>query len=326
MHANEQEQRDALSLRVSITDRCQLRCRYCMPAQGVEARRREEVLSYEEIARFVRVLTGEFPLGKVRVTGGEPLVRRDATKLVAMLGAMGIPDLAMTTNGLRLAEAADGLAAAGLDRVNVSLDSVDRRTYGQLTRGGRLGDAVEGIRCAVASGLTPVKTNTVVLRGVNDEEVVEIARSALRMGCTPRFLELMPIGCAAPDDLELFVPADEILDRLRESFALRPLSHSPGRTSRDFSADDGRGVRGTVGLIAPRTRPFCRGCGRLRLTATGDVIGCLARGEGPNVRGLLRKKTPAADQKLIDTLRELVRGKSGRRGFPTGRPMSAVGG
>jgi cyclic pyranopterin phosphate synthase len=315
-----------VSLRISVTDRCQLGCFYCMPPGGVVRRGRSEILTFEEIARFVRVLGEELGLSKVRLTGGEPLVRRGLAELIAMLAGESAPDLALTTNGRLLAAMAADLRRAGLRRVNVSLDSLDPRTYAAICGGGDPGLVVEGIEAARRAGLAPVKLNAVVLRSLNDREVVRLARFALGRGCAIRFLELMPIGCARRFFAERFVPAAQVRARLAEAFELRALPRKPGQSSREFLADDGAGRRGTVGFIASETQPFCAGCRRLRLTSTGQVIGCLARGEGPSVREFLRDDSDSCRRGLIGVVAEALSSKRLRAGYRTPQPMVAVGG
>lgn len=315
-----------LSLRLSVTDRCQLRCVYCRPAGDAVRRRREELLSFEEITRFVRGLRAGFGLSTVRLTGGEPLLRRELGKLVAMLAGLGLPDLALTTNGQLLAAAAAELKAAGLRRVNVSLDTLDARVYRRLTRGGELAAALAGIEAALRCGLRPVRLNAVMLRGWNDAEAPELARFALEAGCQMRFLELMPLGCAREGFERRFVPSAETRARLEAALALEPLPSAPGRSSRDFRASDRSGRRGVVGLISPRSAPFCAGCARLRLTSTGQLVSCLARGDATDVRALLRSGRPDAEALLAAAAREALAGKRPRPVFRTARPMAAVGG
>lgn len=314
-----------ISLRISVTDRCQFRCFYCMPSEGVSKDSRHDILRFEEIVRLVRAAKSCFALSKVHITGGEPLLRSGLTSLVAMLAGEGVGDLALTTNGRRLGDMAFALKQAGLRRVNVSLDSINARRFAQITRGGRLEDVLEGIEAARVAGLAPVKLNTVVMRGSNDTEVTDLARWALERGCPIRFLELMPIGCAKPMFKEMFVPASEVRQRLRTCFTLTPLPRRPGSSSRCFLASDAAGREGVIGFIAPQTQPFCSGCRRLRLTSTGQVLACLAREEGPNVRELLRSNSPTADEALAKMLSAELMRKSGRVGF-TGRAMVKVGG
>jgi cyclic pyranopterin phosphate synthase len=316
----------ALSLRVSVTDRCQLRCLYCMPPAGVTKMPRQWILSFEEIARFAGLLRSRFGLGKVRITGGEPLVRPGIVRLVRMLVRAGVPEVALTRNGHRLAGLAAKLKRAGLRRVNVSLDSLDPRTYRTLTRGGDLEAALEGIEAAREHGLTPVKVNTVVLREQNLGEVVDLARFALAKGWRIRFLEVMPIGPARERFAEAFVPTSEVRERLEGAFALAPLPYVAGQSSRDFSATDAEGRGGIIGFISSETRPFCSGCNRLRLTSEGRLVSCLARNEGRELRALLRSRAPGAQEALANVVSEALAGKTERGAFEPGRAMVTLGG
>ncbi len=315
-----------LSLRISVTDRCQLRCLYCTPPDGTPETAGRGILSFEEIVRFVGVVQSGPGLSKVRITGGEPLVRPGIVELVRTLAREGVPDLALTTNGQLLAEMALNLKRAGLHRVNVSLDSLDEGTYARLTRGGDLRAVLEGIEAALRCGLAPVKVNTVVLRGYNDSEVVKITRFGLDRGLRVRFLELMPIGYARPTFHELFVSASEVRARLEERFCLEPLAHGAGETSRDYVASDLHGRRGIIGFVSPETQPFCDGCTRVRLTCTGRLLSCLARGRGPNVRGLLQSDLPVAAELLQGIVTKGLEGKRSRHAFETLGAMAAVGG
>ena len=318
--------RQPLSLRISVTDRCQLRCVHCMPPDGVAKLPHEDILTFEEILYFVRVAKARFDLFKVHVTGGEPLVRANVVRLIRMLAAEGIPDLVLTTNGQDLAGKANALRRAGLRRINVSLPSLDEKTYAALTRGGALRRTLRGIAGAQAAGLAPVKLNAVIFRGWNDGEIERLAAFALESGCTIRFLELMPIGCARALAADRFVPAAEIRRRIEGAFALTPLAYEPGRSSRDFMAEDRHGRRGVVGFVSSETEPFCVGCARLRLTSTGEVVQCLARGAGLPVRDLLRRPSPSAERALVKALESLLVQKCARESFSTARPMVAVGG
>ena len=319
-------QRQPLSLRISVTDRCQLRCVHCMPPEGVAKLSHEDILTFEEILYFVRVAKARFDLSKVHVTGGEPLVRAEIARLIRMLAGEGIPDLVLTTNGQELAAKATDLRRAGLHRINVSLPSLDEKTYAELTRGGALGRTLHGIAEAQAAGLAPVKLNTVVLRGWNDGEIERLAAFALERGCAIRFLELMPIGCARALAADRFVPASEIRRRIESAFTLAPLAYEPGRSSRDFMAEDRHGRRGVIGFISSETEPFCVGCARLRLTSTGEVVQCLARGEGLPVRDFLRRPSPSAERALVKVLESRLDQKCTRESFSTARPMVALGG
>jgi len=318
--------RPPLSLRISVTDRCQQRCIYCMPPEGVTKLNHDDILSFEEIVRFVRLVKSRFSLLKVHLTGGDPLVRPSVAGLVRMLADENVADLALTTNGQLLAETARPLKAAGLHRVNISLDSLDDQTYASLTRGGQIKRVLEGIHAALKEGFSPIKLNTVVLRDHNLAEVVSMARWAIERGCRIRFLELMPIGCAKGIFRESFVPYREVLARLAEDLILEALPHAPGQSSRDFLARDSHGRRGVVGFITAQSRPFCRGCRRMRLTSTGQLISCLARGSGPNIREILRAGDERADRMLGEILASELARKRARVGFDTPHIMASVGG
>ena len=315
-----------ISLRISVTDRCQHRCLYCLPTEGVDLVDHRDVLRHEQICRLVRAVTSCVSLGKVHITGGEPLLRRGIVDLVEMLAAEGVSDLAMTTNGRRLTELSQPLKQAGLMRVNVSLDTLNEQTYAHLTRGGRLDETGAGIQAARLVGLDPVKINTVVLRGINDEEVVDLADWAVGRGCRIRFLELMPIGCAQERFEELHVPASEVRQHLAQFFTLRPLEYRAGASSRDFRALGSNGREGIIGFIAPLGSPSCSGCRRLRLTSTGQLISCLARGEGADVKALLDRSDDEAEQEVARIVMQQLASKRIPESFDTRRAMASVGG
>lgn len=274
-------------LRLSVTDRCTLRCVYCMPAGGTPFLRREEVLSLEEQARVVRVLAGR-GVEKVRITGGEPLLRRGLPGLVEAVAATpGIREVTLTTNGILLAAEAARLHAAGLRRVNVSLDSLDPATFARITRGGDLREVLAGIDAALAAGLSPVKVNAVVLGGVNDAELPAFAELALSRPVEVRFIERMPVGALAAAGS--FVPEEEVRARLA-AYRLEELPRD-GSPARRFRIADGH-REGRVGFVSAMSRPFCEGCDRLRLTADGTLRACLFDGAGVDVRALLRDGAP----------------------------------
>jgi cyclic pyranopterin phosphate synthase len=318
--------RQSISLRISVTEQCQLRCPYCMPPEGLPAAPRTNALGAAEILRFVRFVGRHFSLAKVRLTGGEPLLRRDLPDILRALAAQGVPDLALTTNGQSLAAAAAGLRRAGLRRVNVHLDTLDAEKYRVLTRGGRLSRVLAGIEAARREGLAPVKLNVVVLRGVNDGEVAAMARFGLRRGCEVRFLEVMPIGLARARHGEWFVSAAEVRRRLAGRFGLEPLPAAAGCSSRRFLARGGGGCSGVLGFISPCSEPFCADCRRLRLTSTGRLLGCLARGEGPDLAPILRALPAGEDGPLLEAVEAALRLKRRPRRFADQRLMATVGG
>ena len=290
-------------LRISVTDRCNFRCPYCMPAEVFGARYKflpkNEVLSYEEIARAASVFAG-LGVRKIRLTGGEPLVRSDVERLVAMLAAIpGIDDLAMTTNGYLLADHAERLAEAGLHRVTVSLDSLDDEVFGVMNgRGYGVAKVLEGIAAAEAAGLSPIKIDAVVQRGVNDDGVVDLARRFKGTGHIVRFIEYMDVGNLNGWRSEDVVPAAEILDRIGAAFPIEPLSPNYfGEVARRWHYTDGDGE---IGVITSVTAPFCGACTRARLSPEGKVFTCLFGTEGRDLRGPMRDGV--SDAELADLI------------------------
>jgi len=313
----------AVSLRFSVTDRCQLRCRYCRPP-GYEPGPRGETLDQEGAARLVRILRARYGLSKVRLTGGEPLLHPSIIAYVGMLADVGVPDLALTTNAQLLAPLALDLKKAGLMRVNLGLDTLDGETYRWLTRGGKLAAALEGVRAAREAGLGPVKLNVTVLEGVNTKELVELVRFGATTGCEVRFLELMPIGPAADRMGDWFVPSAAVHETLFGSYDLLPAIGRAGGTSRDFAAR-GPGGECRVGFISSRTAPFCKGCRRLRLTSTGGLLGCLARAEGFDLRSSLHRDG-ASDREIAATVQQALDTKRRPREFASQKLIVEVGG
>lgn len=316
----------SLSLRISVTDRCDLRCSYCKPDEKSFFPSRDGMLSYPEIARFVGWLHAVWGVSQVRITGGEPLVRPQLEKLVELLRAEGIDDLALTTNGQRLAQKAAALKRAGLRRLNISLDSLRPDVFTRVTGGGALERTLEGIHVALSAGLTPVKLNAVVLRGVNDQEAPELVRFALEHGCTIRFLELMPIGGVASEFGRLFVSSAETRALLRRQFQLDPLPVEPGSTSRNYRVRDMAGRSGVVGFVSPISEPFCHGCRRLRLTADGLLVGCLGRPHAFPIAHLLRGPDSARCELLLSTVQAALGTKRRDGEFVQPRGMVRIGG
>jgi len=302
-----------------------LHCLYCRPRALGDPAPRADLLGPEDLLRFVRVARRSLGVTKVRLTGGEPLVRPDLVDIVAALGSLGLPDLALTTNGQNLAEQARSLRAAGLDRVNVSMDSLDQGTFARLARGGQVARTMAGIEAALAAGLHPVRINTVVLRGLNDHEAEAIVDFALERGCEPRFIELMPSGLLPADYQRWFMSSAELHERLARSFVLAPETHVLGSSSRRFRVTS-RGHRGWVGFIAPNSHPFCAGCRRLRLTADGRLYGCLGRAEHVGIGGLLRAQEPGSDERIAAAMHVALGCKRGAGPLEVATPMSRIGG
>ncbi|MCD6287640.1 MAG: GTP 3',8-cyclase MoaA [Candidatus Hydrogenedentes bacterium] len=280
-------------LRVSVTDFCNLRCRYCMPETGVEPMRHDELLTFEEIQEVVRY-AAEFGFRKVRITGGEPLIRRDIVTLVKMIADVpGIDTLAMTTNGTLLSEYAENLRGAGLDRVNISLDSLRPATFAAITRRDCYAQAIEGIAAAQRAGLEPVKLNVVVMRGVNDAEIPEFVEFAVRHRVEIRFIEYMPHRDTT-DNQNMAVSGREILDRIRESTEIEPVRvKSDTRGPAELYRIAGTPVR--LGIISSVSQPFCRTCNRLRLQSDGMLVACLYEGGTVNLKQLLRSGTSRSE-------------------------------
>jgi cyclic pyranopterin phosphate synthase len=315
-----------LSLRISVTDECQLRCAYCAPPPGAPAPACPDALGPDEILDFVRIVKRRYLLRKIHVTGGEPLLRPDICDLVGRLARESPADLALTTNGLGLAEKVAALRQAGLARVNISLDSLDPQVYRRLTCGGDVAQAVAGIEAALAAGFEPIKLNMVVLGGINDGEVVRVVRYGLARGCQVRLLELMPIGVACARYQEWFVPTAEVRGQLEAHFHMEPLAPAPGASSRNWLARDGRGLSGVIGFISPCSDAFCAGCRRLRLTADGRLLGCLAQPDGADIRDLLAGPSAGREERLAAAIEEALASKRAGRRFAAQRPMISVGG
>ena len=314
-----------VSVRISLTDRCMLRCAYCVPETGRCAVERD-VCSASDIVRLVELLRTRYPVEKVRLTGGEPLLRRDVTDIVAGIVQGGVPDVAVTTNGQRLAATARELRDAGLSRVNVSLDTLRPDCFKNLAGGGSLRAALAGIDAALECGLAPVKVNMVVLRGVNDGEVEGMLRFGLRRGVVVRFLEVMPIGPAASRFGEWFVSTKEVRARLEKAFRLDVAPLAASGASRDFAVQDEDGRKGTVGFISSCSSPFCDGCRKLRLASDGRLIGCLAAGDGPLIGEHLRRNRKQDRRAVLDLVQTALSAKQPRGEFTTSRLMASVGG
>jgi cyclic pyranopterin phosphate synthase len=314
-------------LRVSVTDRCNLRCTYCMPAEGLDWMAKPEMLTDEEMLRLVRILVG-LGIEQVRLTGGEPLLRRSLVDVVAGIAALQPrPRIAMTTNGVGLERTAAALAGAGLDRVNVSLDTVDPEHFRSLTRRDRFDDVVRGLAAAHEAGLTPVKVNAVAMRGIHDEDAPDLLQWCLDRGYELRFIEQMPLDAQHAWDRGLMVIQAELLERLGARFELTPVATRGSAPAERFLVDGGPAV---VGIIASVTAPFCAACDRVRLTADGQLRNCLFARREVDLRGPLREG--ATDEELTDLMIGEMAAKKAGHGIddPTfvqpDRPMSAIGG
>jgi cyclic pyranopterin phosphate synthase len=321
--------RVATDLRVSLTDRCNLRCAYCMPPEGLEWLPGDEVLTDDEIVRVVRVAV-DLGVTEVRFTGGEPLLRRGLVDIIGRTAALSPrPQLSMTTNGIGLARTAGALCAAGLDRINVSLDTIDPEKFKTLARRDRLDDVLLGLAAAVEAGLAPVKVNAVLMRGVNDDEAVPLLRWCLENGYLLRFIEQMPLDAQHGWQRTNMVTADEIMGRLAEAFLLTPVGADErgSAPAEEWLVDGGPGRVGVIGSVS---RPFCGACDRVRLTADGQIRNCLFAREETDLRAALR--SGCDDARIAEMLKATLLAKRAGHGIddpgflqPT-RPMSAIGG
>ncbi|WKU03277.1 GTP 3',8-cyclase MoaA [Micromonospora sp. HUAS LYJ1] len=321
--------RIARDLRVSLTDKCNLRCTYCMPAEGLPWLAGPQLLTDEEIVRLVRVAVQRLGVTEVRFTGGEPLIRPGLVGIVAAVAALTPrPRISLTTNGLGLDRLAPALRDAGLDRVNVSLDTLEAARFAALTRRDRLGDVLAGLAGAAAAGLTPVKVNAVLMRGVNDDEAPALLRFALDNGYELRFIEQMPLDAQHGWDRATMVTAEEILASLSAAFALTPDPAHRGAAPAETWLVGGGPAR--VGVIGTVTRPFCGDCDRTRLTADGQVRNCLFATEESDLRGALRAGADDADiarrWQAATVVKRAGHGIDDPTFLQPVRPMSAIGG
>lgn len=316
-------------LRVSVTDRCNLRCVYCMPPEGIQRLSHDSIMRFEEIVTVVRA-AAEAGISKVRITGGEPLVRAGLPGLVRMIAAVpGIEDISLTTNGLLLNRMVEDLKEAGLTRINVSLDTLNTEKFTRITRGGRLETVWQGLEAAERLGLNPIKLNVVAMRGVNEDELTDLARLSIEHGWHVRFIELMPIknqqswGPGFPDPANIYLPIPEIKKAL-EPLGLSPLQgHLNDGPAREYQL---KGGKGRIGFISPLSEHFCQQCNRLRLTADGNFRPCLLQDlEIPFLEAL------RAGEPVLPYIQQAIDSKpSGHELFqdhlPTGRCMLQIGG
>lgn len=319
--------RDLTDLRISLTDRCNLRCVYCMPADGIDFRPSEELLQDDELLTLVRV-AAELGVRKIRLTGGEPTVRPGLVELVRAIHAIpGIEDIALTTNGLLLDRLAGPLAASGLNRVNVSLDTLDPAKFAAITRGGQVGQVTAGIAAAEAAGLLPIKINAVIVRGFNDEDAVPLAALTLARPWEIRFIEMMPFSTVGDFAEAGVVKSEETMQKIEAALGpLVPLDLSGGDPARTYRLPEASGV---LGFISPVSNPFCAKCGRLRLTADGRLRLCLLRDDEVDLL------TPLRAGATHEEIKEIFKAGAFRRPFghalaesmyPQARAMIQIGG
>jgi len=284
-------------LRISVTDRCNLRCRYCMPPEGVSLKEHRDILSFEEIEKIVRI-GAELGIRKIRLTGGEPLIRRNLPDLVAALSRIdGIDDVAITTNGILLPKLAVPLKEAGLKRVNISLDTLQKDHYHYITRGGDITAAFKALETALAEGLEPVKVNTVLIKGFNDDEILDFCRLAFEQPLHIRFIEFMPVGEVKYWNRESMVRNSDVLSTVSKHFVLKPgkIGYSNG-PAKYYVLEGGKG---SLGFISPMSNHFCGECNRLRLTADGKLRACLYDGKEQDLKEALRNNLPAEEIRRI---------------------------
>lgn len=328
--------RVATDLRVSLTDRCNLRCSYCMPAEGLAWLPTESTLRTDEVVRLLGIAVARLGIRTIRFTGGEPLLRRDLEEIVAAAHALRTPDghppdLALTTNGLGLDKRANALAVAGLNRVNISIDSLDPDRYARITRRARLDDALAGVAAADEAGLHPVKINAVALRGVNEDDIIPLAEFALTRGYELRFIEHMPLGPRHGWDRATMIPASEVLERLAAHFTLTPDPHRGAAPAERWDvAEQTCHPGGRIGIIGSVTQPFCGACDRTRVTSDGQLRTCLFSQTETDLRTPLRNG--ADDVALAELWLGAHRAKPAAHGIdrsdfkPPDRPMSSIGG
>jgi len=314
-------------LRLAVTDRCNLRCIYCMPSEGIPRLSHEDILSYEELLRLVAIARS-LGISKIRITGGEPLVRKGIISFVQRLTDVAAPgEITMTTNGVLLADMAKDLFQAGIKRINISLDTLKADRFREITRRDAFYDVIRGVEKAMEVGFQPVKLNVVVMKGINDDEVEDLARLTLKEPLHVRFIEFMPFGGEEWEDR--FLPADEIIERLKSVEEIEPTisirSNGPARYMR-FR----QGI-GKIGIISPMTHHFCDSCNRLRLTPEGKLRTCLFSTEETDLRKLLR--SGASDGEIAKVILDALKNKSPNRVFDAEllkkcitRPMSTIGG
>ncbi|NPA24368.1 MAG: GTP 3',8-cyclase MoaA [Deltaproteobacteria bacterium] len=314
-------------VRISVTDRCNLRCRYCS-SPAFNSHFREEILSYEEIERLVRVLV-TLGIDKVRLTGGEPLTRRHLDTLIRRLILIeGINDISLTTNGVALADQVESLRAAGLKRINISLDTLKPERFAEITGRDCFDQVRAGIEAAFKAGFSPVKLNVVVMRGVNDDELVEFARLTLKLPLHVRFIEYMPIGSSSSWSGGQVVTGAEILQRIAEGLGrLETVTTTPGSPARLYRL---AAARGRIGVIAAMSEHFCASCNRIRVTADGRLRPCLLSDDEFDIKSLLRRG--AGPEEIADLVRRAVAGKSAAHGLTCNaerkcaRQMATIGG
>ncbi|MGI9137269.1 MAG: GTP 3',8-cyclase MoaA [Candidatus Nanopelagicales bacterium] len=319
-------------LRVSVTDRCNLRCTYCMPSDFADWLPGDHLLSVDELIEVIEVAT-ENGITGIRLTGGEPLLRPDIVDIVRRINELPLtPAISLTTNGIRLADMAPDLKAAGLRRVNISLDTLDRERFKKLTFRDRFDDVIAGIEAAKSAGLLPVKVNALLMRGVNDDEAIPLLRHAIANGWNLRFIEQMPLDAGNAWERGDMVTAAQIYEMLESEFTLTPVPSRGSAPAEEFYVDGGPA---TVGIIASVSKPFCEACDRLRLTADGQIRNCLFARDETDIRHVIRDESLTTDERrariaklFAQSTMEKLRGHGVNDPLfiQPSRPMSAIGG
>jgi cyclic pyranopterin phosphate synthase len=319
-------------LRVSVTDRCNLRCIYCMPKEGVSVIGHDDILRYEEIFRIIQA-SMKLGIMKVRVTGGEPLVRRGVLDFLRELTAVeGLRDVSLTTNGILLESMADEIYKAGIRRINISLDSLDPGKYRQVTRGGSLEKVLRGIQEAFRAGFSPIKINVVAIKGFNDDEILNFARQTIDKPCQVRFIELMPMGRAEMDHEGTYLSNESIVEEISRAFPMEPLKTKSSNLDGPAKLLKIKGARGEIGLIGARSQHFCQTCNRLRLTAGGHIRACLFSDHEVDLKSAIRRG--CSDTDLVNLIKIAAEAKprglkdtaDGRHIKKCTKDMSAIGG
>ena len=312
-------------LRISVTDRCNFRCTYCMPPEGLDWVPRDELLTFEEIERLARLSVEQFGIESIRITGGEPTVRARLPVLIKKLAQLPV-DLSMTTNGATLRVLSEDLVSAGLKRINISLDSLQPERFTELTLRDNLPQVLDGIQAAVEAGLDPVKVNVVVMAGVNDDEIIDFARFGREKGVTVRFIEFMPLDASESWTNNQVVTQTQIVEEINSEFPLEAVKRTSAPATRFVYKDGG----GEIGVVASVTQQFCDTCDRVRLTADGQFRNCLFSVDEFDLKGLLR--SGAEDKEVAEALKKVVQSKWAGHGIGTvnfirpARSMSQIGG
>lgn len=317
--------REITYLRLSLTGRCNFRCKYCLPKEGIEKLSRKEILSFEEIVNLVRAAS-ELGISKVRFTGGEPLTRKDLPHLVEMIDEIeGIDELSLTTNGSLLSGVADDLSQAGLDRVNISIDAMDPEIFAEITRGGELSSVLAGIEAAKGAELDPVKLNTVIMKGVNESEIGPLMEFAAAEDLVLRFIELMPMGEASGGAIEP-MPLEEVKENIEMEWSLEEISGLRGNGPAEYYRASRENTSGKIGFIFPLSRSFCDGCNRIRITSRGRVRPCLARDEEYDLNINEETTVDVITSRLRKIIENKPHGHQWERQESTAGEMSEIGG